>query len=104
MKQSFRDVRDLKVEMMNQAMKVMKAFQSDLVYDFESIDRIYSNKCEPCYWIVRERGTHLYTDYEDLMESVNRWGDQCKIIAKIDCETHYNETEYCIRYTKYDVG
>lgn len=51
---------DLKKEMLNIACPIMLSFHSDIVYDFEELEKCKIG--EALNWFIRERGTHLYSD------------------------------------------
>lgn len=56
--------REVKFEMLNRALPIMTGYQSDIVYDFESIDEMKDG--ESACWSIRETGTHFTTDMRRL--------------------------------------
>jgi|GEM_PF-2104234 hypothetical protein len=56
--------REVKIEMLNKALQIMTGYQSDIVYDFESIDEMKDG--ESACWSIRETGTHFTTDMRRL--------------------------------------
>lgn len=56
--------REVKIEMINKALPIMTGYQSDIVYDFESIDEMKDG--ESACWSIRETGTHFTTDMRRL--------------------------------------
>lgn len=56
--------REVKIEMPNKALQIMTGYQSDIVYDFESIDEMKDG--ESACWSIRETGTHFTTDMRRL--------------------------------------
>lgn len=55
---------DIKIEMLNKILPIMTAYQSDIVYDFESIDDMKEG--ETACWSIRETGTHFTTEMRRL--------------------------------------
>lgn len=82
---------ELKKKMMEKALPLMISYQTDLVYDFETIDEIDA-KGIPCLlsWQVRDTGTHLVR--LDSAESFD--------VATTALE--YNSREAVIIYTPWD--
>lgn len=56
--------REVKIEMLNKALPIMTGYQSDIVYDFESIDEMKDG--ESACWSISETSTHFTTDMRRL--------------------------------------
>ena len=82
---------ELKKKMMEKALPLMINYQTDLVYDFETIDEIDA-KGIPCLlsWQVRDTGTHLVR--------LNSAEDFDFAVTALE----YNDWEVVIIYTPWD--
>lgn len=59
---------ELKIEMLNKALKIMVGHQSDIVYDFEFIERMEDGESD--YWVVSPNGTRFTPDFPMLNDEV----------------------------------
>ena len=81
----------LKRWMMRIAMSHMSHYQTDLVYDFETIDKIEEEgKARVCSWQIRDTGTNFVRMNIDETEAF--------VVA---CR-EYNDYEFMITYSKVD--
>ena len=84
------DRTQLKQEMLKTALEFMTGYQTDLVYDFESIDEITDDVSR--VWMLRETGTGLYSipylvehlkdlkSYYSRAFKINKFGDTWSIV------------------------
>ena len=68
---------EVKIEMLNKALPMMIAYQSDIVYDFESIDEMKDGYT--AYWVIRKTGTHFTSDVRRL-EGYRKYAESVFII------------------------
>lgn len=87
---------ELKQKMMEKALPLMVNYQTDLVYDFETIDEIDA-KDIPCLlsWQVRDTGTNLVR-----LNTSESFSSEAYEFAETALE--YNEWEAVIIYTPWD--
>ncbi len=87
---------ELKQKMMKTALPLMVNYQTDLIYDFEIIDKL-DNESIPCLlsWQIRDTGTHLVK----LNTSEGFYSEGFEFA---ETALEYNDYEAVIVYTPWD--